>query len=74
MLNDWFLYFLIYVKSEKFCVTYLAIAECDGEPAEVPVDDLNAVVSGTGDVEHAGVAGDHLLVLTLSTRIMNNNI
>ena len=53
---------------------HLVVAEGDGEPPIVAVDDLNAVVSGAGDVEHAGVAGDHLLVLTLSTRIMNNNI
>ena len=64
-----------YTAAEKVTqfLHYLSIAESYGEPSKVSINDLNGGVSGTGDVEHAGVAGNDLLVF-LSAWIMDNNI
>ena len=53
----------------------LPVTQSDGEPPEVPVDDLDAVVRRAGDVEHVGAAGDHLALQTKSTAgVVNDNI
>ena len=53
----------------------LPVTESDGEPTEVPVDDLNTVVRRAGDVEDIGAAGDHLSLHPQSaTRVVNHNI
>ena len=52
----------------------LAIAECDGEAAEVPVDDLDGVVGGAGDVEGGGAARDHLLHLPVTPGVVHHHV
>ena len=53
----------------------LPVTQSDGEPPEVPVDDLDAVVRRAGDVEHVGAAGDHLALQTKTTAgVVNDNI
>ena len=64
---------LSYQNIPSLIFHYLSIAESYGEPSKVSIDDFNGGVSRTGDVEHAGIASDDLLVI-LSTWIMDNNI
>ena len=52
----------------------LAITECDGEPPEVPVDDLDGVVGRAGDVEGGGAARNHLLHLAVTPGVVNNHV
>ena len=53
----------------------LPVAESDGEAAEVAVDDLDAMVRRTGDVEDIRTAGNHLSLQAQPTaRVVNNNI
>ena len=52
----------------------LAITECDGEPPKVPVDDLDGVVGGAGDVEGGGAARYHLLHLPVTPGVVNHHV
>ena len=55
-------------------LSHLPIAESDREPAEVPVDDLDVVILGAGDVEGLGTAGDDLSLQSPSVRFVDHQV
>ena len=55
-------------------LSHLPIAESDREPAEVPVDDLDVVILGAGDVEGLGTAGDDLSLQSASVRFVDHQV
>ena len=66
---------LVHPAVDRPVLSSLPVTKCDGEAAEVAVDDLDAVVRRAGDVEHIGTAGYHLSLHTQPTaRVVNNNI
>ena len=66
---------LVHPAVDRPVLSSLPVTESDGEATEVPVDDLNTVVRGAGDVEDIGTAGYHLSLHTQPTpRVVNNHI
>ena len=55
-------------------LSHLSVAESDREPAEVPVDDLDVVILGAGDVEGLGTAGDDLSLQSPSVVFVDHQV